>query len=64
MSIQKVTHCVRYKIGERIKKDCGVFKVMGYEFVQGRGTRYILFTARNGTPEWTYLYDFEIKSLD
>lgn len=64
MSIQKVTHSVVHKVGERIIKDCGVFKVIGYEFVQGRGTRYILLTAKNGNPEWSYLYDFEIKSLD
>lgn len=60
----KHTLTVKHEIGQTIKNDGGVYKVIGYEFVQGRGIRYILLSLKNGTPEWLYLYDFEIKLID
>lgn len=62
--MKKVTLRVAYEVGDTIKHDGGVWKVIGYEYVKGRGVRYITLAVRNGTPEWLYLYDFEIKSLD
>lgn len=62
--MKSVTFKVKYEIGETIKNDGGVFKVIGYEFIKGRGTRYALLVVRNGTTEWLYLYDFEISLID
>jgi len=62
--MKSVTFKVKYDIGETIKNDGGIFKVIGYEFVKGRGIRYALLTARNGTVEWLYMYDFEIALID
>lgn len=55
---------VKYKIGEVLKRDTGLYKIIGYEFVKSRGIRYILLSAKNGSPEWIYLYAFEIDLLD
>lgn len=62
--MKSVTFKVKYEIGETIKNDGGVYKVIGYEFIKARGTRYILLSLKNGTPEWIYLYDFEISLID
>lgn len=62
--MKKVTFSVTYEVGDKIKHDGGYYKVIGYEFVPKRGTRYIVMSIKNGTPEWTYLYDFELKGLD
>lgn len=62
--MKKHTLSVRYEIGDKIKNDGGIYKVIGYEFVKSRGIRYILLSLKNGTPEWIYLYDFEISLID
>lgn len=62
--MKSVTFKVKHTIGETIKNDCGIYKVIGYEFVKNRGTRYILLSVKNGVAEWSYLYDFEISLID
>jgi rRNA maturation protein Rpf1 len=61
--MKSVTFKVAYDIGQTLKNDGGVYKVIGYEFIKGRGTRYVLLHAKSGSPEWLYVYDFEIKLL-
>lgn len=61
--MKKITLRVTYEIGDKIKHNGGVWKVVGYEHVKGRGIRYIVLAVKNGALEWLYLYDFELKSL-
>lgn len=62
--MKKHTLSVAYEIGQTIKTDGTIYKVVGFEFVKSRGIRYILLSLKNNTPEWIYLYDFEIKMMD
>lgn len=62
--MKKHTLSVVYEIGQKIKTDGAIYKVIGFEFIKSRGTRYILLSLRHGNPEWIYLYDFEIKMMD
>lgn len=61
--MKKVSLRVAYEVGTKIKHDGGVWQVIGYEYIKGRGTRYILFVVKNGEPQWLYLYDFELKNI-
>lgn len=54
---------VKYKIGEEIKWDNGILKVIGYNYVETRGLQYILLTCVGGKTDWLYLYDFEIAMI-
>ena len=55
---------LKYKVGERVKTDYGILKVIGYEFVKSRGIRYILIRLdTNGAVLWDYMSDFEIKMI-
>lgn len=55
---------LKYKVGEKVKTDYGILKVIGYEYIQGRGIRYILLRLdTNGGPVWDYMFDFEIKMI-
>lgn len=62
--MKSFTFKVKYSIGETIKNDCGIYKVIGYEYIKGRGTRYALLSLKNGSPDWLYMYDFEIDLID
>lgn len=61
--MKKFTFSVRYDIGEKIVHDGGYYKVIGYEYVKGRGVRYILLT-KDSKISWEYLHDFEIAMID
>ncbi len=52
-----------YKIGEKIIISDYVMIVIGFEYLEGRGMRYILLTVNGNATEWRYLYTFEIKAL-
>lgn len=54
---------VKYAIGQSIKYDKGIFKVVGYEYVKSRGIRYILLANNGLSMTREYLYDFEIGLL-
>jgi len=55
---------LKYKVGEKVKTDYGILKVIGYEYIQSRGIKYILLRLDiNGTPIWDYMFDFEIKMV-
>ena len=60
----KFTIQLDYSVGDKIRHDGGVWKVIGFEYVKGRGIRYILLTVKNQVLEWLYLFSFEIKALD
>ncbi len=62
--MKSFTFKVKYEIGETIKNDGGILKVIGYEYIKSRGARYILLSLKNGNPEWVYMYDFEIDLID
>lgn len=59
----KFTLEISYKIGDKIKAGDRAFSVIGYEFIQPRGVRYILLHMSEGEPKWSYYYEFEIKQL-
>lgn len=52
-----------YDIGEEIKTQTHIYKVIGFEYIPGRATRYILMYADNGDIKNIYLYKYEIKML-
>lgn len=54
---------VKYKIGEIISGCAKLYSVIGYEYVEGRGLRYILASVDKEGVQWTYLYEFEIKNI-
>jgi hypothetical protein len=37
--------------------------VIGFEYIEGRGVRYILLNNINSDIKWEYLYDFEIENI-
>lgn len=54
---------VKYAIGEEIKWDGGIFKVIGYSYIEGRGLQYIVMSSVSGKVDWQYFYEFEIKMM-
>lgn len=54
---------VKYKIGEEIKWDGGIFKVIGYSYIEGRGIQYVVMASNSGKLEWQYFYEFEIEMI-
>lgn len=53
---------LKYKIGEVVKLVDRHVTVIGFEYVESRGIRYILLWI-DGKPGWEYLFDFEIESM-
>ena len=54
---------LKYKIGKKIKTDSKIMTVIGFEYIEGRGLRYILLNASENNIDWRYLYDFEIENI-
>jgi len=53
---------LKYKIGQKLKFNDRVVTVIGFDYVEGRGLRYIVLWI-DGKPGWECLYDFEIEAL-
>jgi hypothetical protein len=45
-----------YEIGETIITESRRYRVIGLEFVEGRGLRYILLHTKEGKCEWEYIW--------
>jgi hypothetical protein len=54
-----------FKVGQHLQGSGTdrIYKVIGYEVMPGRGTRYILQYFDNGASKWEYLFKFEIVTL-
>lgn len=55
---------LKYNPGEKVKTEHKILMCIGFEYIKGRGIRYIFLTLDCGKPLWEYLYDFEIKMLE
>jgi len=54
---------LKYKIGEVIELFDRKVRVIGFEYIVGRGIRYVLLWATDDKIDWQFLYEFEIESL-
>lgn len=54
---------LKHKLGKTLKSSSRHYKVIGYEYVESRGMRYILATFDVYDVKWIYLFDFEIEML-
>jgi len=52
-----------YKLGETIKSSAKLYTVIGFEWVEERGLRYILLHLKDGVCVWDYMYRFEIEAI-
>jgi hypothetical protein len=54
---------LKYKIGKKIITDNKIMTVIGFEYIEERGLRYILLNNIGSEMKWEYLYGFEIEAL-
>lgn len=54
---------LKHEIGETINAKERKYKVIGFEYVKGRGIRYILLHTNGGQVQWEYMYGFDIKAI-
>ncbi|MFZ2523626.1 MAG: hypothetical protein WAW92_04545 [Minisyncoccia bacterium] len=54
---------LKYEVGSKIHTENGAYKVIGFEYIKGRGMRYCLLAIGAVGKDWLYMYDFEIKAL-
>lgn len=60
----KTTIDVSHKVGSVIEGVSRVYTVVGYEYIESRGSRVCLAYVNNGTVEWLWVFPFEVKMLE
>lgn len=54
---------LKYKLKQKITLSDYIVTLIGFEYVEERGLRYILLSINENKTDWLYLYEFEIEAL-
>lgn len=60
----KVSFDVTHKVGTVIEGPGRKYTVIGYEYIESRGSRVCLAYGNNGMVEWLWVFPCEIEMLE
>lgn len=60
----RVTIDVSYKIGTVIEGVGRIYTVIGYEYIESRGSRVCLAYIDNGTVQWLWVFPTELALIE
>lgn len=63
MTKHKFTMEVSYKVGDVLDGQRRKYTVIGYSYVETRGTQTCLAYVDGGEVKWTWLFEVELKML-
>ena len=60
----RVTIDVSYKVGSIIEGVGRIYTVIGYEYIESRGSRICLAYVDNGTVQWLWVFPCELEMIE